>query len=206
MKISISNTVLTGTNKAPTVPRDLAGQPDDNQQIQQPLGEPVLKPSTRTKMKTLIMNNSVAFITETPGYDTSMALSLIVAENGQIITTRRGTTIEIVFEFDDGAARFGFATQDEFLFEALVLGTDQGRQCWAKFHSWCEHLFAENKARETKLASAVPDDNAWNCVIFYNSCDQLAAEDFDELILLQCRLAEAYVRHLDQTQAGGADQ
>ncbi len=152
------------------------------------------------KTKTLIMNNSLIVVFDTPGYDTYIAMSQIVQDGGQSIVTKKGTPIEIVFEAEVGAARFGFYSDhaDGFYLQSLVVGRGQGRHCWADFHNWCERLIWRGRAHATNLASDLPDANAWSCVIMDDSSDQLADEDFDELIRLQGRLAEAYVRYLDQ--------
>ena len=150
-------------------------------------------------MKTLIMNNSIVMeIKADAGQELEAALRAIVAHDCLGIALSSGTQIDVVFEAETGAARFGFLSGDDFLVEALVLGTGQGRQCWADFRLWCERLISEGRASGQHLPPAVPDDQAWNCIIVHRDCLQLDDEDLGELVKFQSQLAKAYVRHLDQ--------
>ena len=157
------------------------------------------EPTGKNPMKTLIMNDSLVMATKVPGNELDKIFMQIVADGGHSIRTRRDTPIELVYEAEDGAARFGYYSNHGFYLEALVLSAGRGRQCWADFHRYYEHSMSHGKATGTNPASAAPDDDAWNCVILYRTCDQLAAEDFEELFGFHCRLAQAYLRHLDQT-------
>jgi hypothetical protein len=151
-------------------------------------------------MKTLIMNNSVVMEMKTPaGNELETALTEIIAQRCEGIALSSGTRIDVVFEAEVGAARFGFSSGDEFLLEALVLCNGQGRHCWADFRSWCEHVITAGRARGQNPPPAVPDENDWNCVIAYDACLQLDKEDLGELVKFQNQLAAAYVWRLDQT-------
>lgn len=152
-------------------------------------------------MKTLIMNNAVVLEPEAWGNELETIWPRIVADRGQRFITSRGTKFEVVYEVVEGAARFGFYSDDAFFYESLVLGTNRGRQYWNDFHSACEQSISIGKATGKHLAPAVQDNEAWNCIIFYQACQRLTEEDFHELFAFECGLAEMCVRHLDHTQA-----
>ena len=156
-------------------------------------------------MNTLIMNNSMVMAIEAlVSDDLEAILTQIIDGRCSVVSLSKGTLIEIDFETEAGAARFGFCSGENFLTEALVLGTGQGRQCWAPFRAWCEHLLAEGSATgQHPLPLGVPDANAWHCIIVYDACWQLENEELGGFVKLQSQLAAAYVRRLDQGPARG---